>query len=477
MKPAVRTLAAALWRTLDSVGGRTFILLTLGITAAAVLSATLAEGSRRRDFEALRTNQLVDRAFHIQQRWMAARTPEAREAAVHRLLGVKTHQAAVPFKRDVALEAKLVAAMGARFRPTGGRAPSAACLPHKFEDQIPSQLGDGFVLKLDCWVVSFTPPGEPQLTFGMFQPPLVMSLGSGRNPIYLLALLAASAALSVLVARFVTLPLRHLTEAARAFAESLDAEDARVRGPTEVKAALSTFNIMQARVRAGLHERTQLLAAISHDLQTPLTRLRLRLEQVDDDALRERLVSDVNATQALVREGLDLARSHESREPWSVVDLDSLVESLAEDAAEFGSDVRFLSGCGVIARVKPNALARALNNLIDNAVAYGGSAELSCRLQRNQVVICIRDHGPGLSEPDAERLFEPFVRGQAPTLSSRRSTGIGLTIARAQAAASGATVQLANAPSGGLIAWITLQALEKTPTAQHVRTKGDWSER
>ena len=278
----------------------------------------------------------------------------------------------------------------------------------------------------------------------MFQPPLVMPLGSSRNPIYLLVLLVASAALSVLVARFVTRPLRRLTEAATAFAESLDAEDVRVHGPTEVKAALSTFNIMQARVRAGLHERTQLLAAISHDLQTPLTRLRLRLEQVEDDALRERLVSDVNATQTLVREGLDLARSRDSSEPWSVVDVDFLVESLAEDAAEFASEVRFLSGCGVTVRVKPNALARALNNLIDNAVTYGGSAELSCRIHRDQVQMSVRDRGPGLPAPDHERLFEPFVRGQATASSSRRGTGIGLTIARAQAAASAATVKLTN---------------------------------
>lgn len=283
-----------------------------------------------------------------------------------------------------------------------------------------------------------------------------MPTESSHNPVYLLILLAASAALSVLVARFVTLPLRRLTDAATAFADSLDAQDAHVGGPREVRTALSTFNIMQARVRSGLRERTQLLAAISHDLQTPLTRLRLRLEQVQDDDLRARLVADVMATQSLVSEGLDLARSYETTEPWSMVDIDSLVESLAEDAAEFGADVRFVGGCGCSLRVKPNALARALNNLIDNAVTYGGSAELRCSVQRDNVVIEVRDRGPGLPDPDDERLFEPFVRRTAVSTPGRRGTGIGLTIARAQAVASGATVRLANHPDGGLIASISL---------------------
>lgn len=456
MSRSLKAAATAVWRILDSVGGRTFVLLTIGITAAAVLSLALAEGSRRRDFEVLRTNQLVVRATEIQQRWMAQPTEAARKASVLTNRGIRLHDVAPPFQRDPELERKLVAAMGARFQPTGGAAPSSACLPPGFRRQMPAHLGNGFELTLDCWLVSFTPPGDVRRTFAMFQPPLVMPTESSHNPVYLLILLAASAALSVLVARFVTLPLRRLTDAATAFADSLDAQDAHVGGPSEVRTALSTFNIMQARVRSGLRERTQLLAAISHDLQTPLTRLRLRLEQVQDDDLRARLVADVMATQSLVSEGLDLARSYETTEPWSMVDIDSLVESLAEDAAEFGADVRFVGGCGCSLRVKPNALARALNNLIDNAVTYGGSAELRCSVQRDNVVIEVRDRGPGLPDPDDERLFEPFVRRTAVSTPGRRGTGIGLTIARAQAVASGATVRLANHPDGGLIASISL---------------------
>lgn len=138
-----------------------------------------------------------------------------------------------------------------------------------------------------------------------------------------------------------------------------------------------------------------------------------------------------------------------------MVDIDSLVESLAEDAAEVGGDVRVILGCGATLQVRPNALARAINNLIDNAVRYGGSAELSCEENAEGVTIRIRDHGPGLPDPADPRLFEPFYR--APSSAGVRGSGVGLTIARAQAALSGATLSLSNHPERGLVAEVALQ--------------------
>ncbi len=205
----------------------------------------------------------------------------------------------------------------------------------------------------------------------------------------------------------------------------MDGDQIDETGPREVRAALATFNVMQKRVRDGFQNRTQLLASISHDLQTPLTRLRLRLEQVTDEKLRQKLISDLATTQSLVREGLDLARSTESGEAWSVVDLDSLVASIAEDAAEFGATVSFSGGCGRNVRVKPNALGRCLNNLIDNAVRYGGDAEVSCHADDERVVISVRDHGPGLSPECIERMFEPFVRGEGESARAARATRPG----------------------------------------------------
>jgi signal transduction histidine kinase len=220
-----------------------------------------------------------------------------------------------------------------------------------------------------------------------------------------------------------------------------------------VRAALETFNLAQERVREGLRERTQILASVTHDLQTPLTRLRLRLEQVEDEALRERLVADLAVTQQMVRDGLDLARSSEIREPWAVLDIDSILSSIAEDASEFGHHVAFTSESGVEARVKPNALARALGNLVDNALKYGGSAELSCLLEGPDLVIRVVDQGPGLPEDELALAFQPFRRLSS---SKGNGTGIGLAIALAQVGTFGATLRLCNGTQGGLIAEIRI---------------------
>jgi signal transduction histidine kinase len=274
------------------------------------------------------------------------------------------------------------------------------------------------------------------------------------DPLYLVLIIAASSVLSFVVARVATAPLRRLTQAARAFSVTIDPEPIPEHGPSEVRAALETFNIMQHRVRDGFRERIQILSSIAHDLQTPLTRLRLRMEHVDEEPLRNRLVADLAIMQQLVRDGLDLARSSEIREPWSIVDIDSILSSVAEDAAEFGNGVSFVGGCGAHAKIKPNALLRCLNNLVDNAIKYAGGAELSCAWVGRDLVIHVRDHGPGIAEKALNEALLPFRRlgGGA----SSGGTGIGLTIACAQAQTFGANLVLSNHPDGGLLATIRL---------------------
>lgn len=200
------------------------------------------------------------------------------------------------------------------------------------------------------------------------------------------------------------------------------------------------------------------MAAISHDIQTPLTRLRLRLELVENAELRARLLADHEAMQQLVREGLDLASSTEAREEWSVLDIDSLLASMAEDAEELGAPVRFLTGCGGTVRVKPNALIRCIANLVDNAVRYGGSADISCARAGSRVLIHIRDRGPGIPADRLDQMFEPFTRGATGQPGGRTGTGIGLTIARSLAMSFEASVRLRNADDGGLIATIDMKA-------------------
>lgn len=173
------------------------------------------------------------------------------------------------------------------------------------------------------------------------------------DPLFLTLLVVAIAILAYIVARMASAPLQRLADAAAALGDDLQGAPMPVTGPFEVRRAAEAFNAMQKRLQRHLGERTQMLAAITHDLQTPVTRLRLRLENVTDETLRERLIADLGAMQALIREGLELARSAESAEQRAALDLDSLLESIVEDAAEAGADVHFEQPSGAVLMLRP----------------------------------------------------------------------------------------------------------------------------
>ncbi|WP_176594537.1 ATP-binding protein [Sphingobium sp. EM0848] len=442
-----------------SLVGHIFLLLTVGMTAAAVVALAIAEQTRHLDFERWRLQRVVASAADIAQR--LSHDPVRIEAMLNdkRIMGARIAPGGIALTDpDLALAGALKARFGEHSDPEAGQVPTGLCFPSNKAD--PDNRAAGLIgaPRPDCWVVRFTDGTGERRSLALYLPRLVKPPSTLANPVYLLLILLSSAGLAIIVARFVAKPLRRLEQAAEAFSVSLDPEEIPERGPEEVRAALSTFNLMQRRVRAGFAERTQLLAAISHDLQTPLTRLRLRLELVENEELRTRLLQDHQAMMTLVREGLDLAASTESQEDWSVIDIDSLLTSMVEDAQDLGAPVRFLSGCGGTVRVKPNALTRCIANLVDNAVKYGGSADIRCKRQAGRVLIDVRDHGVGIPQDQLDQMFEPFTRGAAGQPGGRPGTGIGLTIARSLALSFEASVKLANAAGGGLIATIDMKA-------------------
>ncbi|PJG46161.1 MULTISPECIES: ATP-binding protein [Sphingobium] len=444
---------------LRSLVGQIFLLLTVGMTAAAAAALGVAEQTRHLDFERWRLQRVVASAVDIAQR--LTHDPERIEAMLsdQQIMGARMAPPGIALTDpDPALADALEARFGPDSHPEAGQVPVGLCFPATKMD--PNNRAAGLIgaPRPDCWVVRFTDGTGERRSLALYLPHLVKPPSTLAKPVYLLLIVLSSAGLAIVVARFVAKPLRRLELAAEAFSVSLDAEEIPERGPEEVRAALSTFNLMQRRVRAGFAERTQLLAAISHDLQTPLTRLRLRLELVENEELRARLLQDHQAMQTLVREGLDLAASTEAQEDWSVIDIDSLLTSMVEDAQELGSRVRFLSGCGGTVRVKPNALTRCISNLLTNAVKYGGGADISCSRQAGRVLIEVRDHGPGIPPDQLDKMFEPFTRGAAGQPGGRSGTGIGLTIARSLALSFKASVRLANAPEGGLAATIDMKA-------------------
>ena len=440
-----------------SMTGQIFVILTIGMSVAAIIALMVAEQTRRHDFERVRRQRVVASALDIADR--LRRDPARIEAmmATHSIIGASSAPAGIAINEpDADLQATLADRLGSRSLPEAGQVPLGLCFPD-FNRTTERAAGLVDAPRPDCWVVRFTDTTGERRALALTFPRLAKPLRVIYNPLYLMVIIAASAGLAILVARFVSKPLRRLERAAEAFSVSLDPEEIPERGPEEVRAALSTFNLMQRRARAGFAERTQLLAAISHDLQTPMTRMRLRLELMEQGELRARLLQDLQAMQTLVREGLDLASSTEAREPWSLLDIDSLLASMAEDAQELGAPVRFMAGCGGTVRVKPNALTRCIANLVDNAIKYGDSADISCMRTGGRVLIHVRDRGPGIAPDQLDQMFEPFTRGPSGQPGGRHGTGIGLTIARSLAMSFEASVRLRNADDGGLIATIDMK--------------------
>lgn len=455
----IPTVVAKVRGFFGSMAGHIFVLLTVGMALASILSLFIAEQARQRDFERIRLQRVVASTADIADRLQ--HDPERIEAmlASKRIMGAAVAPEGISItSRDAELERALVDRFGRVAKPEAGQVPFGLCFPSdqlKQRDKAAGLIGQP---RPDCWIIRISDANGQRWSMTVYLPHIDAPPSAILNPLYLLLIVACSAGLSTIVARLAAKPLRRLENAAEAFSLSIDPQPIPEKGPEEVRAALSTFNLMQQRVQAGFRERTQLLAAISHDLQTPLTRLRLRLEQVQDEALRNRLLQDHMAMQTLVREGLDLASSAETQEEWSVLDVDSLLTSIAADAEEMGGQVKFLSGCGGTVRVKPNALMRCIGNLVDNAVRYGGGAELSCARRGGRLFIMVRDHGPGIEEEMLDEMFEPFTRGTASQPGGRHGTGIGLTIVRSLALTFEGSVRLSNAAGGGLIATIELKA-------------------
>ena len=244
-------------------------------------------------------------------------------------------------------------------------------------------------------------------------------------------------------------------QATRYIGDDLDMPPLKESGPKEVAATAVAFNRMQQRIREQIEERERLFSAISHDLKTPLTRLRLRAEMLEDEVQRERFCAALDELDSLVKgalasvKGLDL---HETPEP---VDLASLIDDIAGELRLQGGYVT-VQGKAAPLMVKPMAFKRCLANLLENAVFYGHHADVSLADQAGVVTIQIRDHGPGIPDDQFSRVFSPFVRLEPSRSRHTGGSGLGLGIARHIARAHGGDIQLANHPEGGLCVTLTV---------------------
>lgn len=277
-----------------------------------------------------------------------------------------------------------------------------------------------------------------------------------RVPVSLLVLALTVAALSWWAVRRVTRPLADLARAADGLGQDLAQAPLPETGPQEVARANRAFNRMQQRLRRTLEGRTRMLAAVSHDLKTPLTRMRLRAEMLDDEDLRERMEHDLDEMSQMVGDALDHLRGLEQAQERRPVDVMALLESLQADQQAMGRDVQLEGTCERPWLGGAAALRRCVNNLVDNAVLYGQRGLLSVQDSPEAVTIRVRDAGPGLPPEALEQVFEPFFRLEASRNRVTGGSGLGLAIARQIAEGAGGTLSLRNPPEGGLEATLRL---------------------
>ncbi|GGM29454.1 ATP-binding protein [Pseudomonas asuensis] len=261
-----------------------------------------------------------------------------------------------------------------------------------------------------------------------------------------------------LAVRIAIRPLSHLAKAVENLDPNAPPVQLNENGPREVAYAARAFNTMQACIADYLKERMQLLAAISHDLQTPITRMKLRAEFMDDSAEKDKLGNDLNEIEHLVREGVAYARSiHGATEASCRINLDSFLDSLVFDYQDTGQEVSLSGKNGLVIETRPHALRRILVNLVDNALKYAGNAEVIIAGNPSTgVSISVLDRGPGISEDALAEVTKPFYRVESSRNRSTGGAGLGLAIAQQLAMAIGGSLSLSNREGGGLCVTLNL---------------------
>ncbi len=419
-----------------SLFGRLTLILLVGLLLAQGASLWLHQNERQMLMVHARMQSVVDRVADAVAVLEAA-PPAQRNAALRQVQGGGLTATLLPAEAvdGHPLPTPLAAALAERIG--GERAlrsvgpPGRAMHGHGGPSQLDARLRDG------QWVrFSFTPQAS-----GIPAPDAFVA--------QMLIALAVVVAVSLLAVRYATRPLRQLADAADALGRDLDVAPLPETGPLETRRAVRAFNGMQQRLGRLVAERSRALAAVSHDLRTPLTRLRLRAELVGEGQLREQIIGDVNDMQAMIDATLDYLRDlrGESARP---IDINALLSSLAQDEQGLGRNVTLEGRADAPYVGRLSALKRAVGNLVDNAIKYAGAAELRIVDEAGRLQLVVEDRGPGLAQAQLSRVTEPYYRVDASRSRETGGVGLGLAIARDVAVLHGGQLLVENRPGGGL---------------------------
>ena len=316
------------------------------------------------------------------------------------------------------------------------------------------------------WWQTSPPPDEPwleaavQLNNGKW-----LNLEVGRDisppPLALLfiptiAILLVFGSTLIIIIRHITQPMKGLAQAADALGRGEEVEPIAVQGPGKIRQAIVAFNDMRERLSRSVLDRTRMLAAVGHDLRTPITTMRLRAEFIEDEEIRDRILSSLDEMQHMAEAALAFAREEAIVEPTRMVDLNALVGTVCADQADMRREVAYEERGRLPYRCRPHSLTRAVRNLVENAVVHGHSARVTMNGPDEEVWITVEDEGPGIPDLDMGRVFLPFVRLDESRGQETGSIGLGLAIARSIVRGHGGDILLQNRADGGLAATIQL---------------------
>ena len=452
-----------------SLGGRTALVLVLALMVVQAAGLTIHALDRVDLQRLVQAREISARAFAAWR--MAVLAPRERRAALIADLElpsgmeveISPRPAVRPGMRPPTQHAMRLFRIDPRTLPPGPGPDAAAGLPPGPPPMFPRLRPRETLFAEDgagTYIASFRLPDGDWLNIRASLPPP----RPWHSETFLIAFIAMSVAgvgLILWAVTRLTRPVRVLAAAAERLGRDVNAPPLEEGGPSEVSKAAHAFNTMADRIRRYVADRTQMLAAIGHDLKTPITRLRLRAEFLDDDEQRRKMLADLDEMEAMIAATLAFARDDAAAEPSTQLDLAALCRTVADEAAdarpERAEAIAYAGPERLVVRARPVALKRAIANLVNNALNYGGAARITLAPpEGGQLRLNVEDDGPGIPPHELEAVFAPFRRLEGSRNRETGGTGLGLPIARNILRAHGGDVVLRNRATGGLVAVATL---------------------
>jgi|ERR1700733_2537730 len=422
------------------------VLLGVGLASGVLFYLVYPAGPKPEILASVRAARIAT----IVKEAEASRTPSELEEVVRREQSSSVEAKPVPMtglhplSSESQLAPTLISAVEATLRDDWGLTPLSRVSKPGDEDSIFLKIGDETALRF-----RISPYG------GFHNIALAQTICALAIITFIILFLSTYAV------RWITSPLSSIASAARSFGRSeAEDEDLSSDGPREIAQAAIALNDMRKRVRMLVNERTQMLIAISHDLRTPLTRLRLRVERLRDETMRASMLEDISTVNDMLGETLDYMRKWNRCERVAPTDLPSLLQTICAQFSDMGRAVSYHGPDRFAFACRAHALSRAVTNIVDNASKYGTIVEVSLRSRdESSVQIDVSDDGPGIPLPLIERVFEPFFKvDSARSLDGRTGFGLGLSIARDIVEKHGGAINLINRSSSGLVVRLTLSA-------------------